>query len=632
MSLIVCSNKADEDLDSETNNNINKPFSFRNGLSSTYKIPKNAQVALQSVKYALEGTISLSTNSRVLYQYYGENLKEFNEFGEEATIQKNSTSVPIKTSLVDTFTGTNLDSNTVKTYSIAELKNEMGKQIGKKIYHPNLRYLSSVDLDQHTSGEFKGFKINYGFYTSTDSTIPEDDFAQDLSSGDIRDGVDSNLNPMEPDWTYQSGVFANAITTNDIPQAAILTQYPISLYNGILKVNFSVANENNKEWAVGLSRFVNQTDEHGRIFPSYYSILKGGNQQLDDVIGFYDYLVCRKGNLLKVYHTPYDSTDGADKEICSREVTPLVVDYDLSTNSQNYESVVFQCKGQQIVIELIKNDSNVTTLYQYDETKGNDEQLKAICQSNWNMYPVLYLQAKEDGEDTSSLEVLEYTGVQSHDPAFSGWEINDGDSSWYNSVEDTNNIQYACELETRIWNDNAESGREEYIVYRGIDEDNGVIDLTNVLITKPSNLYSPSVGANTSYFLGFVSNTPTADVTYGDGSTHGTSTRIFTSSNVPILVTNKSMFVKLENLTQQSMNAFQGNRSTIIGHVPRFDGQDTIGRIYYEPNTLLFLDLNNSNEMNISSFDISLCHINEQFAESLTGQTIVTLYIREKPV
>jgi len=626
MSLIVCSNKADEDLDSETNNNINKPFSFRNGLSSTYKIPKNAQVALQSVKYALEGTISLSTDSRILYQYYGEDLNEVAPDTSDATIQTNSTAVPIKTSLVDTFTGTNLDSNTVRTYSISELKKEMGKQIGEKIYHPNLRFLSSVDLDQHTSGEFKGFKINYGFYTSMTSTIPTDDFAEDMNDF-INDGI------YDQSWNYESGLFTSgAPNDRGTPQAAILTQYPISLYDGILKVNFSNANEANKEWAVGLSRYVNQTDDlTGVRRPSYFSRIKSGEDLPNKFFGFYDYLVCRKGNLLKVYHTPYDSTEGADKKICSRELTPLIVDYDLSTNTQNYQEVVFQCKGQQIVIELIKDDASVTTLYQYDETKGNDEQLKAICQSTWNMYPVLYLE-DPNLEETNSLEVLEYTGVQSHDPAFSGWEISQSDSSWYNSVEGKNNLQYAVELETRIWNDNAEEGRENYLVYKGLDEDNGIIDLSNALITKPSNIYSPSIGANTSYFLGFVSNTPTTDVTYGDGSTHGTSTRIFTSSNVPLLVTNKSMFVKLENLTQQSMNAFQGNRSTIIGHVPRFDGQDTIGRIYYEPNTLLFMDLNNSNEINISSFDISLCHINEQFAESLTGQTIVTLYIRQKPV
>ena len=90
------------------------------------------------------------------------------------------------------------------------------------------------------------------------------------------------------------------------------------------------------------------------------------------------------------------------------------------------------------------------------------------------------------------------------------------------------------------------------------------------------------------------------------------------------------MFVKLENFTQQSVNALTGNQSTIIGHVPRYEGQTTVGRIYHEPSTLVYLDLNNSEELTVNSFDISMVHSNEQYATSLVGQTIVTLHFRQK--
>jgi hypothetical protein len=89
--------------------------------------------------------------------------------------------------------------------------------------------------------------------------------------------------------------------------------------------------------------------------------------------------------------------------------------------------------------------------------------------------------------------------------------------------------------------------------------------------------------------------------------------------------------VKLENLTQNSLNALKGNRSTIIAHVPRFDGQVASGRIYHEPSNLIYLDLNNSSELSISSFDLSLCYIDEQYAQNVSGQTIICLYFREKP-
>jgi hypothetical protein len=104
-----------------------------------------------------------------------------------------------------------------------------------------------------------------------------------------------------------------------------------------------------------------------------------------------------------------------------------------------------------------------------------------------------------------------------------------------------------------------------------------------------------------------------------------------TSDDVPTLLAQKTMFVRLENFTQQTTNAFQGNRSSIIAHIPRFDGQVQTGRIYHEPKNLIFLDLNNSEELNINSFDISFCYSNETYVQSLTGQSVVVLYIRSKP-
>jgi hypothetical protein len=91
------------------------------------------------------------------------------------------------------------------------------------------------------------------------------------------------------------------------------------------------------------------------------------------------------------------------------------------------------------------------------------------------------------------------------------------------------------------------------------------------------------------------------------------------------------MFIRLDNFTQQSVNALMGNKSAIISHLPRFDGQVETGRIYHEPKNLIFLDLNNSEEIKLSSFDISFVYSNEQYVESLTGTSVVVLYIRQKP-
>jgi hypothetical protein len=45
----------------------------------------------------------------------------------------------------------------------------------------------------------------------------------------------------------------------------------------------------------------------------------------------------------------------------------------------------------------------------------------------------------------------------------------------------------------------------------------------------------------------------------------------------------------------------------------------------------MWLDLDNAQELKVSSFDISMVYVNEQFCKSLTGQTIVVLAFRKKP-
>ena len=627
MSLVICSNTAEDDLDNTTINNINKPFSFRNALSSTYKIPPNAQVALQSIKYSLDSSLVLSTDSRTMYQYYGEDLNVNNAEDNPSTITRNSTAVPIKTPLVDTTSADTYPTDTKKQFNLTSLKKAFGDQLGKYMYHPNQRYKAFVDLDTNTDGTFTGFKLNYDYYDSATSNIPDDDYAEDLLNDAVNEGI------YEQSWTYEAGVFSSSNPNDEgTPQAAILTQYPISLHNGVLTVNFNNANASGKEWAVGLSRYIQtQDDITGRYTLNYFSRPLSGDQMPSKYIGFYDYLVCRKGNTLKVYHTPFDSSISSEKLI-SREMiygnNEIAEDYDLDTNASSFHKVKFTCIGQQIKIEMLESDDTAHTLYEYDSTYDNVNQLKPICQSNWNMYPILYLEDPEL-DASNSLTVETFTGVTTF--ASNSWEVSRNDASWFNAVYASNNLQVARELELRIWNDNNEDLRQNYLVYADIlSGTNQVIDLENVIITKPSNLYVPTNDANTTAFLGFVGDSESSNFSYATGSDPHTR-RIFTSVSQPVLINNKSFFVKLNNLTQSSTNAYQGNRSTIIAHVPQFDGQVTTGRIYYEPNTPVYLDLNNSNELNISSFDLSLVHVTEQFAMNVSGQTIIVLHIRQKP-
>ena len=632
MSLVVCSNQKLDAEDYRQDGSIFKPYSFRNSLSSMYKIPKNAQVALQSVKYALNGTIALSTNGRIMYQYFGEDLDATSTI---KSMNNNSTVVPIRTPLIDTFQAEDLENgsyaaqqNKIRNYTVNEFSRAFESSLNNYIYHPNLMGNVSVNVNRDTDNKFIGFKINYNSPATTTDAAPADGFAIDLSNEGVRDET------YEQAWTYSSGVFTvNDPNERGHPQSALLTESPISANSGELTVNFSNANASGKEWAVGLSRYVRQYDEiTGTISPSYFSLRKSGDTRPTKKIGFYDYLVCRKGNLLKVYHTPYDSGNGDDGLICSRELDlndTVAQDYDLDTNSDAYHSVKFTVKGQTIKIELIKGGGSNDTVYEYNSGYTNAQQLKATCISTWQLFPVLYIDSPNAGL-SNQLTVSSFIGCDMPaDWTIDGENLINAEPSWYSSVEDSNNIQVAQQVETRPWNDQATSGRANLITYSTLDADGLFDQYDNFLIMKPSDIYAPSNGANSEEFLGFTGESPTNSWVIDESVA---TKKTFTSSSIPQMLSNKSIFVKLNNFTQQSINALQGNQSAILSHVPRFDGQVQVGRMYYEPNNLIYLDLNNSSELNVNSFDISLVYSNEQYVEELTGQTIVCLHFRQKPV
>tara|TARA_R100001443_G_scaffold78102_1_gene85474 strand:- start:51 stop:1877 length:1827 start_codon:yes stop_codon:yes gene_type:complete len=607
MSLVICSNTKDDSSESNTQS-IFKPYSFRNGLSSTLTIPKNGQIALQSVKYNLDGTIAFAGDDYLMYQYYGESM------GDGDDINEKSTSVPIPTPLISS-------GDVVEELTSEELMTKLARQLNNRIFHPQLRNKVSTDIKRNTAtNELEGYIINYDYHDSSDSLIPSSTFIEEIGSSIPK--FNNDYSGFE--WDGSSFTTIAPVIDNDYPRAGILTKNPISLHNGVLTVDFSATAD--KEWAVGLSRYVNHINDDEYINPSYFSWDRS-DEHLDERF-FYDVIVCRDGDELKIYHTPVDSSLGATPEqfyLCSKEMVygndAVSYPYDLSTNSDSFTKVKFTCSGQEIKIEMLDATDTATTLYEYDSSNPKEQNIKMINQAMWNMYPVLYIEATDE-DFGESLLVEEYTAVQTVD---SGTDIFALDNSWYNFVEESSDEALAQSLEARNWND---MGLTPTLVYKGIlTGSNQVIDLENYLITKPDDTFKPSTGANSSEVLGF-NLSPTDDYEYGSGSDPSTR-RTFTSKD-PKMLSAKTIFLRVENLASKVMNAFMGNRSNIIAHLPRFDGQVETGRIYHEPKNLIFLDIGNSEPITINSFDISFCYSNEQYCTALTGQSVVVLYIKGK--
>ena len=300
-------------------------------------------------------------------------------------------------------------------------------------------------------------------------------------------------------------------------------------------------------------------------------------------------------------------------------------DYDLSTNVGNFTKVEFKCQGQKIKVTMLDASDNACILYEYGDGYGDSEILKPINQCCWTMYPVLSIERSDtDFGDTLTVETFNpCDNISSHN-------ILDINNSWYQSqFRDPYGDSAAQGVETRPWNDEnatAESGspKTDWLTQVGINASN-VIDLPLTIITQPSDLYTPTPDANTGLLLGIT--TGAKDFGF---IADPVSTRRLQSTTAPKLLSAKTMFVRLENFTTETTNALMGNRSKIIAHLPRFDGQVETGRIFHQPAERVYLDLNNSEPLNVNSFDISFCYSNEQYATSLSGQSVVVLHFKEK--
>ena len=155
--------------------------------------------------------------------------------------------------------------------------------------------------------------------------------------------------------------------------------------------------------------------------------------------------------------------------------------------------------------------------------------------------------------------------------------------------------------------------------------------LQPVIISSPSVRYVPTNQASLSPLFGFTELFGVTDTWVGSES-GGFYEYTTDSTGVPKNLSTKSIFVRLENFAQTSVNAGNGNKSSIIAHLPRFDGQNQTGRLFFEPKNLLYLDLKNATELNINSFDISFVYADESYCKSLVGTSNVVLHIREKKV
>jgi hypothetical protein len=608
MSLVICSNQDADGKGNRQQSSVYTPWSFRNTLSSTYKIPANAQVALQSCKVNIDGRVVVSEANSKFYQYFG---KKLNLDGTTAPQHNQTTSYPVFTDFLKD------DQQGVLEVSVDDFANVIQKAIRETTFHPNVKGNPTCQVLRNASSlDFLGYKITYDQTTDKFAGIPANGAFQQWFRND---GVYSDESGSGI-FSYTTGVFQRESTDSSVTCVGIAPALPMHNLTGEFTVNISGtsgrANASGVEWHVGLSRFINNTDESGYYYPSYGNYFEAPVGNFNQEI-YVDFGIARDlDDNLVLYQNGYSGTYGG---LVYQEINYWTNGSSYFTSQENlsgknYTDVKFEVEGEVVKAKIYDNASKAwRTITEYAAGQPKNSYFKPVNQACWCLHPVLAV-GIDGNASRCTLEITDFNDVDITDynpkVAFKG--------GWFETMEllGTDNLCRNLEARSIL--------RQDGVAYTqvGVNASDGIV-YDHVLILQQSDVYKFTPGANAGPILGFngtVIDTPTTVVNLNNVT--------YQSSFSPSLVSSLSMFVRLNNFGQNCVNARVGNRSKILAHLT--DLENKSGRNTYEPSNLIWLDLDNPAELNVNEFDISFCYVNEQYARILTGQSIVALYFRKK--
>jgi hypothetical protein len=623
MTLIICSNQEKDATAENQKQSVYSAWSFRNPLSSTMTIPANSQVALQSCKINVDGRMVVGNNNNKFYINFGDKL---NQDGTTPPQQEDSTSAPVLINLLGDSEKTFLELSPV------DMANQIRDVVRNRTFHPNQKNLFTAEVARNASGlDFNGYNLTFKQNKNVENKVPPNGDFENFYSEAI---TESNV------FSYTGGQFKRTLGA-DLAYFTSATSLnrPLSLVNGsfVVSVNGAKANANASgvEWSVGLARYATIIDPvtgYKEFKPEYFDDTLGDDLGFDTITdNFVDFAIARNSaDELVVYQSAFD---GVSNKLVTKEVNywqnassvfnGLSQRANWATNASGYTKVSFKPTGEDMEIQIYNNGAGTyQTLVTFNSGGNSGTYFKPINQACWCLHPVLQIGTSTTNPLTnlsSTLHIEHFSSPTNVDDTYNPKKV--GKSGWFEYMNLVNSTNQCYDLESRTWN-------QPTIGTRTILKTNasGGVDYKDVMILQQNDIYKPSHTANAGALLGYnqaIVDTPNS----GDD----TNSVLYTSAVVPSIQASLALFVRLNNFTQTTMNAFTGNNSKIIAHLPRFDnGQDT-GRLYFEPNNPVFIDLNNTNPLQINEFDISFNYINEQYAQLLTGQSIVTLLIREKP-
>lgn len=626
MSLILTTNTTTNDP-TATNVGINLPYNYNNFTTNTFEIEPDSEVAVQSIKFNKEGNVEVNRSNNQFYVYLGRKDGEENQFTTTICHHTQLGNPEIK----------------FEQYNNVELQTIIKEAIDRGLKHPDMLANDTnnssgaeVDISRDSEGKFKGYqyKINYGRSASLTDKKADSDFVDSLSDSEYS----GSWNPVNFRITKEPGSVCEMIGTGG----------PLSQCNGSFGVNFTDAGG---LWACGLTRYLDefafdyQEQNYTHIRPNELS--------------FYDYVAKSVFDIkaskyyLRVYHAVMDNRRNGEylhlQEIDYTHVTPLIELFDTSASykATNISRLEWNIQNEKVSLFVTSSDSSASftlfnggnasklrnlkptssnTKFLYPKLKVNEDNKYFTIQKSNIVIPTGFLYGDNLGTGGINSGTLgfgkRYMDFAAQAYHFGGQSLDlmktldlrpifdyDGDN------EDVPYTQFGLNGSGAFFEPGIGSTSYGtcFVLAQNLEADEDVPD------------FFPSVGANAMDILGFNDDpyviVPNASTTLSE---------TFVSLNVPTQISTNSIFVRLNNFLQRSINGQTNGVSKIIYHVPRFDNAgNEFGGLFFEPGERVYVKLNNTEKLTRNEFSLSLVNADETLATNITGKTIIMLHFRK---
>ena len=629
MSLVITSNTPKNEIGTLTEG-INRAFSYTNHLQGTLKIDTDSQIAVQSVKINKTGNVMLNESNTKFGFYFGRKESIWlNEpvYGNQ-DISNNSIMIPA-------FVVGPEDRDRNYALNTDDLASQIQKSFRKVLNCPNLCETDSGVGIQNPgpicipkrdgSGQgFTGFKW----------TIQETLSASCTAISPTWKNFGETSTSTEPETPGPGFIVKNPSTTGRI--CATGTDFPLSLNGGVFNCSLGTHGNdgaNYSEFSIGLSRCNNGDANFYNNYPDYWE--DSGTSNI-----FFDWRVASIYNTtlaeheIRVYHSVYDNGEFTEVEFeyWNDKEGPRAP-YDgqgndgMTWEGEEFNNVKFTINNERMRIDLEGNGGNkiICTGVQGGGDSGGNQTMKPVGPTTRWLFPKLIL------APTKQMEVMSYSGVDVKDFVYGKCQ----DLDWYNQRNCDNDIE-ECELLDNSLQCSYQQPTGDvpldvsdlFYNQKGL-EGGQFMDNEVRLVSAPSEKYFlGQIGLNSQRIFGFQGQGDAAPVSGDLGKAQDT---VFESSSIPDLISKQSVFVRVKNLPITSANFSKSAMSNILYHVPSFSnsGAET-GSLHFEPNEMVYLNLNNTEPIYISTMEVDLVYGDETLAEGLAGKSVVVFHVRDR--